>query len=44
LGVPVTVPHVPAGVLLDGMPPQYAQVPLQLELQHTPSTQLPVLH
>jgi len=31
-------------VLLDGMPPQYAHVPLQLELQQTVSTQFPELH
>ena len=39
----MTVPQVPAGVLLDGMPPQYAHVPAQLLLQQTPSTQFPVL-
>ena len=40
----MTVPQVPAGVLLDGMPPQYVHVPAQLVLQQTPSMQFPVPH
>jgi hypothetical protein len=44
LGVPETLPQVPAGVLLAAMPPQYWQVPLHWPLQQTLSTQKPVRH
>jgi len=39
LGAPLTTPQVPAGVLLEGMPPQYSHDPAQALLQQYPSTQ-----